>query len=295
MDAHPPAGPPHGLQRGDADGWVDLGDGRRAWGRAGAAGLLAVSPSGSVLLQHRIPWSHFGDTWGLPGGARNLRESARDGAFREAREETGIDTTALEPLFESVLDLGAWSYTTVAAQAPAELAVSVSDAESTALAWVAADDVADRALHPGFGAAWPTLRPLLGDRPRIVVDVANVMGSTPDGWWRDRQGAAARLLLALAAFAADGTALPDSAIDRWWPDVVAVVEGAAKGAVEPAGITVVEAPHDGDTSIVTTVRASAAPTWVVTADRALGDRVRAAGASVVGPRWLRDRLPEPTG
>src|SRR3954470_19813967 len=123
-----PASRPH-APRGSGDGWVELPDGRRFWGRAGAAGLLVVSPAGSVLLQHRVGWSHFGDTWGLPGGAREPGESAEDGALREAREETALDTAALRPLFTSVLDLGVWSYTTVAAAAPGELPVAVSDAE----------------------------------------------------------------------------------------------------------------------------------------------------------------------
>ena len=44
----------------------------------------------------------------------------------------------------------------------------------------------------------------------IVVDVANVMGSRPDGWWRDRAGAAVRLHAQIARLAASGRAiLPD--------------------------------------------------------------------------------------
>ena len=46
----------------------------------------------------------------------------------------------------------------------------------------------------------------------IVVDVANVMGSRPDGWWRDRAGAAARLHAEIVRLAASGRAiLPDTA------------------------------------------------------------------------------------
>ena len=67
-----------------ADGWVEAPDGRRFWGRAGAAGLLVVDPDDHVLLQHRADWSHFGGTWGLPGGARHHDESAVEGALRES-------------------------------------------------------------------------------------------------------------------------------------------------------------------------------------------------------------------
>jgi 8-oxo-dGTP diphosphatase len=284
--------------RGPAEGWVELDDGRRFWGRVGAAGLLVVSPTGSVLLQHRVGWSHFGGTWGLPGGAREPGEGAVDGALREAREETALDTSALRPLFTSVLDLDVWSYTTVAVAAPSELPVAVSDAESEALAWVPADELEARPLHPGFAAAWPRLRQHLAARPALLVDAANVVGSRPDGWWRDRRGAAERLLSGLADLGRRGIeAEPDpapAAVAHWWPEVVVVVEGAARGAAAPAGVRVIEAPADGDSAIAAEAAALSAEgrtVWVVTADRGLADRVRAAGAEVRRPGWLISRLP----
>jgi len=202
-----PPGPPPG-PRDPADGWVDLPDGRRFWGRAGAAGLLVVAPDGAVLLQHRVGWSHFGGTWGLPGGARHVGESSLAGALRETHEETGIDVAALRPRFAVRLDLDVWSYTTVAVAAPSALPVAVTDRESTALEWVPADLVDGRDLHPGFAAAWPLLRPeVAAPDPVLLVDAANVVGSRPDGWWRDRPGAAARLLAALSALSAAGSAV----------------------------------------------------------------------------------------
>ena len=63
----------------------------------------------------------------------------------------------------------------------------------------------------------------------IVVDVANVMGSHPDGWWRDRVGAAVRLHAELVRLAASGRAVPPGETDP--PDFVMVLEGAAKAAV----------------------------------------------------------------
>lgn len=281
------------------EGWVDLPDGRRFWGRAGAAGLLAVAPAGAVLLQHRAEWSHFGGTWGLPGGARHVGETALDGALREAREETGIDTARLAPRFTVVLDLGLWSYTTIAADSPAELPVRVADAESSELQWVAADRVTDLPLHPGFGDAWPGLQALLVARPALVVDVANVMGSRPDGWWRDRQSAAARLLAELAGVAraglptaedqADGLPAGAMPVRRWWPEVVAVLEGEARGATQPDGVRVVAAPGSGDDAVVAEVAAivgARRTAWAVTADRELTERVHLAGGSVRRPGWL---------
>src|SRR5690606_4660163 len=61
---------PHG-PRDPGDAWVVAPTGERYWGRFGAAGLLALDADLGVLLQHRVAWSHFGDTWGLPGGARH--------------------------------------------------------------------------------------------------------------------------------------------------------------------------------------------------------------------------------
>ena len=82
----------------------------------------------------------------------------------------------------------------------------------------------------------------------IVVDVANVMGSRPDGWWRDRAGAAVRLHDQITRLAAsDRAALPDDSrppesAER--PGFVMVLEGAAKAAaarIQPGEVRVVQA------------------------------------------------------
>ncbi len=116
-----------------------------------------VSPRGEVLLQHRAEWSHFGGTWGLPGGARHEHESAVDAAVREANEEAGVPSDVLDVRFTSVLDLGFWSYTTVVADARARFEPIVADRESIELRWVPADDVGGMPLHPRFAEAWPAL------------------------------------------------------------------------------------------------------------------------------------------
>ncbi|MFD1720786.1 NUDIX domain-containing protein [Amnibacterium endophyticum] len=290
-----PPGPPPG-PRDPADGWVDLPGGRRFWGRNGAAGLLAVTPAGEVLLQHRVGWSHFGGTWGLPGGARHAGEGPVEGAFREAHEETAIDVAALRPRFAALLDLGAWSYTTVVAAVPGALPVAVSDPESTGLEWVPADLVAQRALHPGLEASWPQLRAEAAAPDHVlVVDAANVVGSRPDGWWRDRTGAASRLLAGLAVLDAVGLAVDEPAADgllpvvRRWPAVVAVLEGEARAAGDVDGVEVVRAERDGDGAVVEQVQRLVADdraTTVVTADRGLGARVEAAGGRLMRPGAL---------
>lgn len=139
------------------DGWVEGPGGARYWGRYGAAGLLAVSPQREVLLQHRAHWSHFGGTWGMPGGARHQHESAVEAAVREAGEEAGVPPDLIVVRFTSVLDLGYWSYTTVVADATERFEPVVSDPESIELRWMAVDRVVELDLHPRFAEAWPAL------------------------------------------------------------------------------------------------------------------------------------------
>lgn len=144
-----------GVNSGDA--WVEGPNGERYWGRFGAAGLLVHDAGRGVLLQHRAGWSHFGGTWGLPGGARHEGESAVDGALREASEEAAVPPDAVGILFTSVLDLGFWSYTTVVARTLRRFEAHVADVESIELRWVPVTDIAEFPLHPGLERAWPAL------------------------------------------------------------------------------------------------------------------------------------------
>jgi 8-oxo-dGTP pyrophosphatase MutT (NUDIX family) len=142
---------------GSGDAWVYGPDGRKFWGRFGAAGLLVHDAARGILLQHRALWSHHGGTWGLPGGARHDQESAVEAALREAAEEAGVPPEAVAVRFETVLDLGFWSYTTVVAEATAPFDPVISDPESLDLQWVPTDQVEALPLHPGFAEAWPAL------------------------------------------------------------------------------------------------------------------------------------------
>ncbi|WP_139417338.1 NUDIX domain-containing protein [Agromyces laixinhei] len=139
------------------DEWVQGPDGAKYWGRYGAAGLLVVSPDSEVLLQHRALWSHFGGTWGMPGGARHEHESAVEAAVREAGEEAGVPPELLEVRFSSVLDLGYWSYTTVVADAAERFEPVVNDPESIELRWISVERVVELPLHPRFAESWSTL------------------------------------------------------------------------------------------------------------------------------------------
>ncbi len=297
-DRATPPGPPPG-PRDPGDAWAVGPDGTKAWGRFGAAGLLVDDGSGRVLLQHRVEWSHHGGTWGIPGGARHQGEDAVTGALRESAEEAGVPHDGVDLRHTAVLDLGFWTYTTVVGRASRPFEPVIADRESLALSWIPVDEVADLPLHPGFGASWPTLRAALDTTPHVVVDAANVVGSRPDGWWRDRAGAAATLVAGVDALATDGIAASglDLPFARWWPRWTVVLEGEARLAPDTAahGVEVVRAPASGDDAIVAAAeRALAegdAPVVVVTADRELRSRVEALGAGARGPAWLRDALP----
>ena len=137
----------------DGDGWIQCNCGSKHWGLHGAAGILLIRGN-SILLQHRAPWVHNGDTWGIPGGARDSHETILEGALREAVEEIGIDPTLVEPLENFVDDHGNWSYTTVIARAPEDLVARELNDESHEVKWVEIQDVTRLPLHPSFENTW---------------------------------------------------------------------------------------------------------------------------------------------
>lgn len=126
------------------------------------------------------------------------------------------------------------------------------------------------------------------ERPLVIVDAANTVGSVPDGWWRDRRGATERLRDRLAQLAREG--LPRSpGVPEWVtgtpPEIVLVVEGAAKHVESVPGVRVESAAGSGDDRIVELARAeSGRRCLVVTADRELRRRTAEYGAESVGPR-----------
>jgi len=125
----------------------------------------------------------------------------------------------------------------------------------------------------------------------LVVDTANWMGSRPDGWWRDRAGAARRLLAVLEPLV--GAQAEVGAAPVRLSGVVAVLEGLARSAVvgeagATSAVDVVLAERDGDDAVVALalrVLARGQVPLVVTADRGLVGRLPA-GADVTGPGWL---------
>jgi predicted RNA-binding protein with PIN domain len=119
---------------------------------------------------------------------------------------------------------------------------------------------------------------------RWLVDGMNVVGSRPDGWWRDRRGAMRRLVEELEDFA------------RQTGDEVAVVFDGRPFELDEGGrVEVGFAPggrNAADHAIAEWVEADPEPETltIVSSDRELVDRVRAAGAEVVSSGAFRGRL-----
>ncbi len=123
---------------------------------------------------------------------------------------------------------------------------------------------------------------------RWIVDAMNVIGSKPDGWWKDRRGAMADLVQRLERWAAAGE-----------DPVTVVFEGPTTPPIESAAIEIRHAPraaaNSADDEIVRLVQADSRPgeITVVTSDSALAERVRAEGALLhpaAGFRELIDRF-----
>lgn len=125
------------------------------------------------------------------------------------------------------------------------------------------------------------------DRERWLVDGMNVIGSRPDGWWRDREAAMRALVERLAAFAAAGK------------DVTVVFDGRQRDLSDAGAgrVDVRFAPGRGrrnaaDDAIAELVAADPAPRTlrVVTSDAELARRVREHGAQVVPAGEFRRRV-----
>jgi predicted RNA-binding protein with PIN domain len=121
---------------------------------------------------------------------------------------------------------------------------------------------------------------------RWLVDGMNVIGTRPDGWWRDRRGA-------MRALTATLDALASATGER-----VAVVFDGAPHDIPAERVDVRFAPRRGrdaaDDEIAALAAADPEPATlrVVTSDAALAERARAAGAEVVGAGSFRRRLDE---
>jgi len=165
------------------DGWTGCAAGHRHWGLYGAAGLLVIDGD-RVILQHRAPWTHQGDSWGIPGGARNSDEDAVQAALREAREEADLPAAHIDPIGLYVDDHRGWAYTTVVARPLRRLTPVAANAESVSVSWHPRGEVAGLRLHSGFAAAWQHLQDL--PDPLYLIVAGSAVGDPAIGTLRRR-------------------------------------------------------------------------------------------------------------
>jgi predicted RNA-binding protein with PIN domain len=121
---------------------------------------------------------------------------------------------------------------------------------------------------------------------RLIVDGMNVLGSRPDGWWRNRPAAMAALTARLDAFAAASDI-----------ELTVVFDGRTHRGVEAAARTAIVGfapggPDAADREILARIRADSEPERIVvaTSDRRLRNSVKAAGASSIPAGDLLRRL-----
>ena len=120
---------------------------------------------------------------------------------------------------------------------------------------------------------------------RWLVDGMNVIGTRPDAWWKDRHGAMVRLVDLLERWVA-----------RSGEDVTVVFEQPPSPPISSTVVEVAHAPrprpNSADDEIARRLASDPRPgeVRVVTSDRWLADRARAAGATVEGAESFRTRL-----
>jgi len=120
----------------------------------------------------------------------------------------------------------------------------------------------------------------------LLIDAANVVGSRPNGWWRDRPGAARAFVERVRAAVGSG---------RLAGPVVVVLEGAARGGIEAGvadGVTVIHPSGSGDDALIAVAAEAVGQVTLVSADRALCQRAEDLGADVARPGWLIGLLDE---
>ena len=120
---------------------------------------------------------------------------------------------------------------------------------------------------------------------RYIVDGMNVIGTRPDGWWKDRDAAMARLVDLLERWAA-----------RYGDDITVVFERKPRPPLRSTVIEVAHAPRPGpnsaDNEIIRIVKEDKDPSSirVVTSDNLLAHRVFNLGANVEPSASFRNRL-----
>jgi ADP-ribose pyrophosphatase YjhB (NUDIX family) len=109
------------------------------------------------LLTHRSEDTHHGDTYSIPGGARNLDETPEEAADRESHEELeGVPRYRVTST--ATADHGGWAYHTVHADADEATELSPQTWETESAARFTPEEIDDLPLHPDFRIYWESLQ-----------------------------------------------------------------------------------------------------------------------------------------
>jgi predicted RNA-binding protein with PIN domain len=122
---------------------------------------------------------------------------------------------------------------------------------------------------------------------RWIVDAMNVIGTRPDGWWKDRHGAMVRLVDQLERFVASTG-----------DDVTVVFERPPSPPIKSPVVEIASAPkprpNAADDEILRLLKEDPDPEEirVVTSDRALADQARFLNATIEPAEAFRRQIEE---
>ena len=242
--------------QGDGDGWVECSLGHRHWGRFGAAGLLLhTSVDGARPRPAAAPRRLVPPRRDVGHSRRRQRQPRVDAeqphCARRRRRPVSTPTRCW---------CTARSSTTTAA-GPTPPCSPPSTARSTRCPTTRARSCAGSrstrrpawTCTPASAPPGPSLR---ATALHVVVDTANVVGSTPDGWWRDRRAATTSAARTDSPAWSPGWSPCPTGEDAVVASVTAVLEGAARAAVAPSGVG-----SCGPTLVATTRSSAWSLTW----------------------------------
>jgi 8-oxo-dGTP diphosphatase len=163
----------------EKDLWFQCADGVERWGPLGAAGVLFRYEDRYYLIKRGAQTDH-GGTWGIPGGAIDDGEDAREAAQREATEEVGYDGNWNEIGRYEARPAADWLYTTFVVAADEEFSAGSFNWEMDDEGWFTPDEMAQLSLHPGLREALPRLTAFAS---KLASD-----GQLPPGWrWGENE------------------------------------------------------------------------------------------------------------
>lgn len=184
-----------GSNQETGEGYFFTTDGKRFWGKYGAAGAMLRRKNADgeyeyFLAKRSSSLSQGGGKWGIPGGAhkdQTIAKTPNATAKEEFMEEVGGDISALEPIYVDTNMVGAeWGYeTSVFEVGPDQFNdLSSKDGENTATGWFTGDQINKMSdagmLHPDFADSFPNIISNIEDEPAKTDKPVPAESVTPE-------------------------------------------------------------------------------------------------------------------